>query len=105
MHTLKYSGPVVRGVAILGLALAFSVLVANSHHHLDAAKDLGPGQSPNLIVDANGNVDLSFLQTGTGGNVMFARSMHGRGTFDADPVTTPGPVFSVAMGVDGQGAI
>ena len=107
MHTFKYSGPVVRGVATLGLALALSVFVlaANSHHHLGAAKDLGPGQSPNLIVDANGNVDLSFLQTGTAGNVMFARSMHGRSTFDVDPVTTPGPVFSVAMGVDGQGAI
>jgi hypothetical protein len=58
MHTFKYSGPFVRGVATLGLALALSVLAANSHHHLDVAKDLGPGQSPNLIVDANGNVDL-----------------------------------------------
>jgi hypothetical protein len=68
--------------------------------------DFGAGQSPNLVVDANGNVDLSFLQTGSAGNVVFARSTDAGATFVAKPVTPlPSPVSFVEMGVDGQGDI
>ena len=68
--------------------------------------DFGSGQSPNLIVDANGNVDLSFLQTGSAGNVVFARSTDAGDTFVAKPVTPqPSSVSLVEMGVDGQGDI
>ena len=67
--------------------------------------ELGLGQSPNLIVDFNGNVDLSWLQVGSLGNVIFAQSTDRGNTFVPKMVTTPAPVLSLEMAVDGQGDI
>jgi hypothetical protein len=67
--------------------------------------ELGLGQSPNLIVDFNGKVDLSWLQVGALGNVIFAQSTDRGNTFVPKTVTTPAPISSLAMAVDGQGDI
>ncbi len=67
--------------------------------------DFGTGQDPNLAIDTNGNLDLSWIQTGSTGNVIFARSSDGGATFTTEPVTQPGTVPFVEMAVDGQGTV
>jgi hypothetical protein len=70
-----------------------------------ATIDFGTGQGPTLIVDANGSVDLSWVLTGSAGNVIFGRSIDGGATFTTALVTQPGSVGLVGMGVDGQGVV
>jgi hypothetical protein len=64
--------------------------------------DFGAGQSPEMIVDSNGAIDLAWAQTNSSATVEFARSTDHGASFKTSAVTS---ASTVQMGVDAQGVI
>jgi hypothetical protein len=64
--------------------------------------DLGPGNSPIVAVDGNGNVDVAFFLTSSG--IFFAQSIDGGQTF-SQTVVQAGNGDTLQMELDSQGTI